>query len=167
MVFCTAKQIPGMFAHVGDRRWMLITWNKPNPTPLCNGNYLPDTEYVFHCWSRGGLHGECRDKSRFIVYPSQQGLEHPNQKPLVVMRKLVTNAVQQGGVVLDPYMGTASTGVACIQTGRRFIGIEIEPTAPGHPDYFGIAVTRCQRELERFPLFEREKPRQLTLQDSP
>ena len=161
MVFCTAKQIPGMFAHVCDRRWMLITWNKPNPTPLCNGNYLPDTEYIFHCWSRGGLHGDFRDKSRFIVYPSQHGLDHPNEKPLPVMTKLVRNAAKRQGVIADPFMGSGTTGVACVRTGRRFVGIEIEPK------YWEIAVRRVRAELERFPLFEAaSRPRQLELLDA-
>ena len=56
-------------------------------------------------------------------------------------------------------MGSGTTGIACIRTGRRFIGIEIEPK------YFDIAVKRCKAELDRFPLFEREheKERQLEL----
>ena len=124
MAFCTLKQIPGMFAHVGDRRWMIITWNKPNPTPLCCGNYLPDTEYIFHCFKSGQLFGEYADKSRFIVYPAQQGLSHPNEKPLPVMLKCVRNASDVGQLVCDPFMGSGTTGLACIETGRRFIGIE-------------------------------------------
>ena len=54
-------------------------------------------------------------------------------------------------------MGSGTTGVACIRTERRFIGIEIERK------YFDIAVERCKRELERFPLFEKPKPKQLEL----
>lgn len=139
MVFCAAKQLPGMFKYVGDRRWMIVTWNKPNPTPLCNGNYLPDVEYIFHCWSSGCLYGDYRDKSRFIVYPAQQNLDHPNEKPLRVMQKLIRNASDKGQTVLDPFMGSGTTGVACVQTGRKFIGIEIDP------GYFDIAVKRIKQ----------------------
>jgi DNA modification methylase len=46
------------------------------------------------------------------------------------------------GVVCDPYMGSGTTGVACIRTGRRFIGIEIDPT------YWQIAVDRCKKEIK-------------------
>jgi DNA modification methylase len=126
MVFCAAKQLPGMFAHVGKRRWMILTWNKPNPTPLCNGNYLPDTEYVFHCFKSGQLFGEYADKSRFIVYPAQQGLDHPNEKPLTVMMKCVRNASDVGHTILDPFAGSCTTGVAAIRTGRKCILIEKE-----------------------------------------
>ena len=41
-------------------RWMLATWNKPNPTPLCNGNYLPDTEYIVHGFQSGRCFGDYR-----------------------------------------------------------------------------------------------------------
>ena len=83
---------------------------------------------------------------------------HPTQKPVVVMRWSLEQAgTDPGDLVCDPYMGVATTGVACIRTERRFIGIEIERK------YFDIAVERCKRELERFPLFEKTKPKQLEL----
>jgi DNA modification methylase len=50
--------------------------------------------------------------------------------------------------VLDPFMGSGTTGVACVRTGRKFIGIEKEPK------YFDIAVKRIEAELSRMPLFE-------------
>ena len=60
------------------------------------------------------------------------------------------------GVVLDPFAGSGTTGVACIRTGRRFIGIEIEPK------YFEIAVNRCKKEikLDKSSFQFRPKPRQ-------
>jgi site-specific DNA-methyltransferase (adenine-specific)/modification methylase len=58
---------------------------------------------------------------------------HPNQKPIALMRWCVSKTT---GTVLDPFMGSGTTGVACVQLGRPFIGIEIEPR------YFDSA---CQR----------------------
>ncbi len=80
---------------------------------------------------------------------------HPTQKPIRVMQACCDLTL--GGIIADPYMGSGTTGVACIRTERRFIGIEIERK------YFDIAVERCKRELERFPLFENPKPKQLEL----
>jgi len=54
--------------------------------------------------------------------------------------------------IADPFMGSGTTGVACVRTGRRFIGIEKEPK------YFEIAVRRIEAELNRAPLWE-EKPK--------
>jgi DNA modification methylase len=141
--FGTLKQVPQLIEKVGDRRWMLVTWNKPNPTPLCNGNYLPDTEYIVHAWRKGGLHGGYKDKSRFIVHPVNDVEDgtHPNEKPLRVMYKMVNLVSGSGSIVLDPFMGSGTTGVAAIQLGRKFIGIEIDPT------YFEIACRRI-RDVE-------------------
>jgi len=53
--------------------------------------------------------------------------QHPTQKPVEVMRWIIERATKPGDTVLDPYMGVGSTGVACLQTGRKFIGFEIDP----------------------------------------
>lgn len=63
-------------------------------------------------------------------------VNHPTQKPIRLMNRLVKRAGQ--GVVLDPFMGSGTTGVACMNLGRKFIGIEIEPK------YFDIACRRIE-----------------------
>lgn len=69
---------------------------------------------------------------------------HPNQKPLEVMRRLVLLLTDEGQTVLDCYMGSGTTGVACIATNRDFIGIDNDP------DYFKIAQDRLsQAQMER------------------
>jgi DNA modification methylase len=163
--FGTLKQVPKLIAQAGDRRWMLITWNKPDPAPLCNGNYLPDTEYIIHAWRRKALFGGCTDKARFIVRRSNRDNGwHPNCKPVDVMEKIIINAADANQVVLDPFMGSATTGVACVRLGRRFIGIEKDPK------YFDIAVSRIEKELNRAPLFDPKPVVQTSLfqpQESP
>jgi DNA modification methylase len=75
--------------------------------------------------------------------------DHPTQKPVRLMRWCLDEAcVESGGLVLDPYMGSGTTGVACVRTGRKFIGIEIEPK------YFEIAKKRIIAELNRTPLLD-------------
>ena len=61
---------------------------------------------------------------------------HKSQKPLNVIRDLIENCTKPGDTILDPFMGSGTTGVACVQTGRSFIGIEIDPT------YYAIAERR-------------------------
>jgi DNA modification methylase len=65
-----------------------------------------------------------------------QGNLHPTVKPLSLMLWLVKLVCPAGGVCLDPFIGSGTTGVACLHTGRRFIGIELDPT------YFAIAQRR-------------------------
>jgi site-specific DNA-methyltransferase (adenine-specific) len=64
--------------------------------------------------------------------------DHPTQKPVALMQKAVELSCPVGGVVLDPFMGSGTTGVACLQTGRRFIGIELDAA------YFEIARQRLE-----------------------
>lgn len=73
---------------------------------------------------------------------------HPCPKPLRVMLWMVHRASLPGETVLDRFMGSGTAGVACLRTGRNFIGIEIERA------YFDIAVARIEEELRRHPLLE-------------
>ena len=61
---------------------------------------------------------------------------HPTQKPVALMEYLIKTYTNEGETVLDFTMGSGTTGVACVNTGRRFIGIELDP------DYFAIAENR-------------------------
>lgn len=87
---------------------------------------------------------------------SDQGREHPTQKPLGVM---VWSVEKTKGTVLDPFMGSGTTGVACAKLGRKFIGIEIEPT------YFDIACRRIEEAYRQPRLFSEpvKKPEQTTM----
>jgi DNA modification methylase len=69
---------------------------------------------------------------------------HPTQKPVELMKKIVA---WTSGVVADPFMGSGTTGVACLQMGRKFIGIEKDP------EYFEIACERIKRENDQLKLF--------------
>ncbi len=77
----------------------------------------------------------------------RKGNEHPNQKPVALMAWLLGKSTAAGGCVLDPYMGSGSTGVACIRTGRKFVGIELDER------YCEIAAKRIETELARTALF--------------
>ena len=76
---------------------------------------------------------------------------HPSQKPVELMMWLLESArIGLGKTVLDPYMGTGTTGVACLRTGRKFIGVEIDP------EYFAFARARIEKELEQLRMFFEE-----------
>lgn len=65
---------------------------------------------------------------------------HSTQKPLALMEWIVKNYSKEGDLILDPFMGSGTTGVACVKSGRRFIGIEI------NQEYFDIAENRIGEE---------------------
>lgn len=66
---------------------------------------------------------------------------HPTQKPVALMEYLIRTYTNEGEVVLDNCMGSGTTGVACVNTGRNFVGIEKDP------DYFAIAEQRINQAL--------------------
>jgi len=70
---------------------------------------------------------------------------HKSQKPIALMRNLIEKFTKPGDTVFDPFMGSGTTGVACVQTGRHFIGIEKDPI------YFKIATRRIE---DTDPLFQ-------------
>lgn len=74
--------------------------------------------------------------------------EHPCPKPIKMMQWLVTRASLEGQTILDPFMGSGTTGVACANLGRKFIGIEIEPK------YFDIACKRIEIAYQQPRLFD-------------
>jgi DNA modification methylase len=80
------------------------------------------------------------------------GKLHPTQKPIEVMRWCIGWLPQEAETVLDPFMGSGTTGIACVSLGRKFIGIEREPK------YFDIACRRISDALARPDLFV-ESPR--------
>jgi len=75
-----------------------------------------------------------------ILFKAQSENEnHPTQKPTEVMRILINNFTELGDTIFDPFMGSGTTGVACMQLGRNFIGCEIDPT------YYAIAEKRIKQ----------------------
>jgi site-specific DNA-methyltransferase (adenine-specific) len=78
-----------------------------------------------------------------VRFPNDPKPVHPTQKPLALMEYLVATYSNQGDVVLDNCMGSGTTGVACMNTGRRFIGMEMDPS------YFAIAQQRILEAVQR------------------
>lgn len=147
LVFCGKPQLMDLMMQATNQglRWQLRTWNKTNPTPLTNANYLPDTEYMVHAFKTHVWQG----KKRWIVgNVEKSGFDHPTVKPQYVMLDALQCASNYGDTVLDCFMGSGSTGVACMTLGRKFIGVEREPK------YFEIACERIRMAQAQATLFE-------------
>lgn len=96
-------------------------------------------------------------KDHWIVTRASMGRVHPNEKPVSVMSELCRKA--PAGAILDPFMGSGSTGVACVNLGRPFVGIELDA------DYFDIAVRRITEAHRQADLFV-AKPAPVPVQES-
>lgn len=98
------------------------------------GSFLSDAELA---WMKGGYGVYCKRDMSLLGETNDRA--HPTQKPVSLMEWCMDKAkVPIGAIVLDPFMGSGTTGVACVRTGRRFIGIEIDPT------YYAIAERRIR-----------------------
>jgi len=128
----------------------------PKPDAI-GGVYLPAAQGR-HCWGFNSLapialYGKApglNKGSRPTVIQSSElpePCDHPCPKPLGWMRWIVGHASLEYELVLDPFMGSGTTGVACARLGRRFIGIEIEPK------YFDIACNRIEQAQRQSDLF--------------
>lgn len=144
--FCSQKQIiPLLDYFVKKKRcnWNLLCWHKTNPVPACGNKYLTDTEFILFFRERGvKIQGEFNTKFTYYISPLNQKdkkqFGHPTIKPLELVQNLVVNSSKEGDTVLDCFMGSGTTGVACVNTNRNFIGIELEP------QYFEIAEKRIK-----------------------
>jgi hypothetical protein len=142
LMACGAVNVP-MWARIRPFKW-LIAWLKPaamgrSPVGFCNWEPMP-------LWGMG--RGNSVDVFVAGIVPDTDLEGHPCPKPLQWGIESVRRV--RGASILDPFMGSGTTGVACIRTGRRFIGIELDP------GYYRTACDRIRREWETYqggPMF--------------
>jgi site-specific DNA-methyltransferase (adenine-specific) len=134
-------------------------WSLPRPDAV-GSVFLPAgcgrNRWGFQCHAHFVLYGKCPDLHKgakptgWSSTERADKSEHPCPKPTAWMERCVLLASREAETILDPFMGSGTTGVACVRTGRKFIGIELEPK------YFEIAKARIQKALadkaEQLPL---------------
>lgn len=132
-MFVDWRNIAAMIDALQAAGWVyrgIVVWDKGNSRPIPN-RFRNDCEYVV--WGSNGTRKTEYKDGVFIgsgcyhiksVNTKQK--HHQTEKPVVLLEKLLA-ICPDGGTVLDPFMGSGSTGVACVNTGRNFIGIELEP----------------------------------------
>ena len=102
----------------------LLVWDKGTGTP--NRWYMKNCEFtVFVSTGKAFYINDCGSR-QLIKCPNILNAFHDTEKPVALMEHYVRNSSKCGDIVLDPFMGVGSTGIACANTGRKFIGCEIE-----------------------------------------
>lgn len=125
---------------VGFQFQQMIIWAKNNSTP--NKYYLNSFEIILMLRKGRAKNINNMGTKNILFVPNIMGnKKHPTEKPEALMKILVENSTKAGDVVLDPFMGVGSTGLACKHNGRSFIGIEIDEK------YYKIAEDRINGEL--------------------
>lgn len=77
--------------------------------------------------------------SNFLQIPNIKDKLHPTQKPVELMKSLIANSSNEKDIVMDCFMGSGTTGIACIELNRKFCGVEIDKK------YFEIAKSRIEK----------------------
>jgi site-specific DNA-methyltransferase (adenine-specific) len=153
--FTDWRQLPVTTDAIQCGGWVwrgLAIWDKTEAARPQKGWFRNQCEYV--AWGSNGpmaQEGECHP-GVFRQAVLSEGKEHIAGKPVAVMEGIVKIS-RPGGVVLDPFMGSGTTGVACVAQSRPFIGIEIEPK------YFDIACRRIEQAYAQRPLFDAPQPK--------
>ena len=130
---------------VGFKFVKCLIWNKGNK--IMGQSYMNQFEYIL--FLRKGKHKKINNcgTSDILSIPNKKDKDengknlHDTQKPVELMKILIENSSQEGEIVLDPFMGIGSTGVACINTNRNFIGIELDE------NYYNIAKDRIENKV--------------------
>lgn len=117
-----------------------LIWAKN--TAITNMYYMDSHEYIIFCRKgKARKINNCGTKS-VMFFDNPKNKAHPTEKPVGLMTQLIENSTNDSDVVLDLFMGSGSTGVAAVNTNRKFIGVELDP------DYFKIAQDRINKACE-------------------
>lgn len=135
-----------------------ITWEKPNPPPNLSCRYFTHstetiiwaakTEKSKHCFNYDKMREMNNGKQMKTVWsftaPNAEEKEfgkHPTQKPVPLLERIILASTNEGDLIFDPFSGSSTTGVAAINTHRRFVGTELES------EFINLSIARLKRAI--------------------
>lgn len=153
-IFTSYNQI-GRWYNCLDHRFdttNFMIWHKTNPAPkIFKAGFLNSCEMIFTCWnkkhtwnfiSQSEMHNFF--ESPICMRPERlSDPKHPAQKPIALLKKIITIASNENDIIFDPFMGVGSCGVAALDLKRKFIGVEI------NKDYFDAAKRRIDDTMNK------------------
>lgn len=155
IVFCTVEGVAKWADMINESEMKYkraCVWVKPDSTPQLNGQGPAQGAECFVCaWSGKGFAkwnaGGKRGVYKHTVNPPDRHGGHPTEKPWRLFYELLTDFTNVGQSILDPFMGSGTTLVACAKLGRKGIGIELDP------DYFEISCRRVEEAYRQPDMF--------------
>jgi site-specific DNA-methyltransferase (adenine-specific) len=147
-IWCNKTQIPDYFKFYVDRhkcKFDILFWSKTNAMPTYSKKYLSDTEYLLYFRKgKNKCHPSSYEDAKTLYLAPINSRDkklygHPTVKPLEITERIIRNSAVKGQNVLDPFMGSGTTGVAAIKNGMNFIGIEI------NKEYYDTANRRIEQ----------------------
>lgn len=139
-----------------DYLFEILIWHKTNASPMINNTFLPDIEYILYVRDRGVmLQGDYSVRNKVFNLCTNQADKkkygHPTIKPVEILNNLILVSTKENDLVLDCFMGSGSTGVACKKCNRKFIGIEKDLK------FYEIAKNRLIAEYNKISIFDYER----------
>lgn len=155
IIFCSYRYISHIIDKLEECDMCVkdtLIWKKSNPMPRnINRRYVQDTEFAV--WA-------VKKKSKWIfnkpedvpycrtIYPTpivsgKERTSHPTQKSLLLLEEIIKIHTNENDIILDPFMGSGTTGEAALRNGRKFIGVEISP------EYFEISKERIEKVVNK------------------
>lgn len=146
-IFCNETQVPyyAMWAEQNGYMFSILVWRKP--LSIINKNrFSQNIEFIVRVYDYGtGLNrletNYFYDRVKDLKPLSGKSKIHPVQKPVELISQFIELSSKEEDIILDPFMGSGTTGVACINTNRNFIGIELDD------NYYNIARKRVEETM--------------------
>ena len=139
IIFCGKEQFSTIYEFFAGERGTTrpIVWEKTNPSPM-NGQYVYLSGVELAVWfkPRGRKIFNAHCKNTVFRYSNGSRKLHPTQKNLDLFTELLLDNSEETEIILDPFSGSGTTAVACLKTGRKFIGFELDK------EYYDISIGR-------------------------
>ena len=131
-IWCSKHQVEPILRHYIEKgcNFEILTWHKTNPLPTMNNTYANDTEYCIFARESGvEIYGSYETKRKYYIsglnVKDKDLFNHPTIKPIEIIKNFIINSSKENDIVLDCFMGSGTTAVACQEINRQFIGFEI------------------------------------------
>lgn len=145
-IFCSEEQIADYYLWSQKRgyKFSVLVWEKP-VSIISKQRFCQNAEFIVRIYDKGTALNKFDDSSMYSrVFHSKPLRDklHPTQKPLDLVKRLILLSTNEGDAVLDPFMGSATTCVAAIQLGRKYVGMD------NNEKFFSIAEDRIRKLSE-------------------
>lgn len=126
-IFCSKGQFSEIYKYFNNKPGTVrsVIWRKTNPSPM-NGQYVYLSGVEFAVWfkKKGAKIFNAHCKNTVFDFPNGSSKLHPTQKNIKLFEELILDNTNPGDIVFDPCLGSGTTAVAAINTGRNYIGFE-------------------------------------------
>lgn len=145
IIFCAKEQFSEIYKFFANKKGTTrsIAWQKTNPSPM-NGQYvyLSGVEHAVWFKPRGRKIFNAHCKNTVFTYSNGSRKIHPTQKNVDLFKELIADNSNEGEIVFDPFMGSGTTAIAAIDTGRDYIGFELDE------EYYKLSEQRISEHIK-------------------